>query len=74
MQISGQGIKMCATVKPHNTRDMTKEMEQVKMRMKASMLRNITLILFSTSSVTSGSASGPSELKRGEGHHRGSNI
>jgi len=37
MQTSGQGIKICATVKP---RDMTKEMEQAKMRLKAFMPRD----------------------------------
>ena len=64
MRISGQKIKMCATIKPHNMRDMTKEMGQAKMILKASMPRNVTLPLFSTSSVIGKSASGPSEPKK----------
>ena len=64
MWISRREIKMCATVKPHNTKDMTKDMEQAKKRLKASISRNITLSLSSTSSAASGSASGPSELKK----------
>jgi len=60
---------MCATIKPHNIRNMTKEMEQAKMRLKASMYRTITLSLSSTSSATGGGASGPSEAKK-----RGVNI
>jgi len=34
MQKSKQGVKMCATIKPHNIRDMTKEMEQAEMRLR----------------------------------------
>jgi len=34
MRISEQGIKMCETVKPHNIRDMTKEMEEAEMRLR----------------------------------------
>ena len=61
MRISGQGIKMCATDKPLNIRDMTKEMEQAEMRLKASILRNVTLPLSSTSNAA-GTGS-PSESK-----------
>jgi len=46
-------------VKTHNIRDMVKEMEQAKMRLKASMPRDVTLPISSTSSVAGGSASGP---------------
>ena len=58
---------MCATVKPHNIRDMTKEMEQVKMRLKASMPRDVTLLISSTLSVAGGSANGPSAPKKRRG-------
>jgi len=64
MRISGQAIKMCATVKPHNIRDITKEMEQAEMRLKASMPRDVTLPISSTSSVVGESASGPSAPKK----------
>ena len=64
MWISEKGIKMCATVEPHNIRDMTKDIEQAEMRLKASMPRNITLLLSSTSSAVDESASGPSEPKK----------
>ena len=40
---------------------MTKKIEQAKMRLKASMLKNETLSLSSTSSADDESASGPSE-------------
>ena len=43
---------------------MTKEMEQAEMRLKASVPRDVTLPIFSTSSVAGGSASGPSEPKK----------
>ena len=52
---------MWATVKPW---DMTKNMEQVEMRLKASMCRNVNLPLSSMSSVAGESASGPSEPKK----------
>jgi len=55
---------MCAMVKPHNIRDMTKAMEQAEMRLKASIPRDVTLSISLTSSVTSGSASGPSVPKK----------
>ena len=58
---------MCVTVKPHNRRDMTKEMEQMKMIRKASMPRNITLPLSSTSSAACESTSGPNEPKKRRG-------
>jgi len=58
---------MCATVKPHNIRDMTNEIEQVKMRLKAYMLKNIILPLSSASSVAGESASGSSEPKKRRG-------
>ena len=64
MRISGQGIKMCATVKSHNTKGMTKKMEQAELRLKAFMSRNVTLPFSSTSSVAGGSTSGLNELKR----------
>ena len=64
MQISEQGIKMCVMVKPHNVRDVTKEMEQAKMRLKVSMPRDVILSISSTSSVASGSASSPSAPKK----------
>ena len=67
MRISGQRIKMCATIKLHNIRDMTKEMEQAEMRLKVSMPRDVTLSIFSTSSVAGRSASGPSAPKKGRG-------
>ena len=46
---------------------MTKEMEQAKMRLKASMPRGIILPISSTSSVAGGSASGPSAPKKRRG-------
>jgi len=55
---------MCAMVKPHHISGMTKDIEQVKIRLKASILRNITLPLFSTSSVIGVSASSLSEPKK----------
>ena len=58
---------MCVTVKPYNTRDMTKEVEQAKMRLKVYMPKNITLPLSLTSSAADGSTSGPSELKKRRG-------
>jgi len=58
---------MCVTVKPHNIRDMAKEIEQAKMRLKASTLRGVTLPISSTLSVTGGSSSGPSVLKKRRG-------
>jgi len=58
---------MCATVKPHDTRDMTKEMEQAKMRLKASMPRNVTLPISSTSSMAGESASDPNAPKKRRG-------
>jgi len=58
---------MCATIKPHNIRNVTKEMEQAKMRLKVSMCRTITLSLSSTSSAAGGGASGPSEAKKRRG-------
>jgi len=61
---------MFQSVKHHNIRDVTKEMEQAKLRLKASMPRTVTLPLSSTSSAAGGSASGLSELKR----RRGVNI
>ena len=67
MRISGQEIKMCATVKPHNIRDMTKEMEQAEMRLKAFMPMDVTLPISSTSSMAGGSASGPSAPKKRRG-------
>ena len=67
MRISRQRIKMCATVKPHNIRDMTKEMEQAEMRLKVFMLRDVTLPISSTSSVAGKSASGPSAPKKRRG-------
>jgi len=45
---------MCATVKSHNIRDMTKEMEQEKMRLKVSIHRNVILHLSSMSSAGGG--------------------
>jgi len=48
---NGQGIKMYSSVKSHNIRDMTKEMEQVKTRVKI-----VTLPTSSTSSTGRGSA------------------
>jgi len=63
---------MCAMVKPHNIRDMTKDMEQAKMRLKASMSRNVTLPLSSISRATGERTNGPSEPKRSQ--HRGSRI
>ena len=74
MQISEQRIKMCATVKSHNTRDMTKEIEQAKMRLKISMPRNVTLNLSSMSSATGGSASVPREPKKRRGSTPWSSI
>jgi len=59
--------KMCITVKPHNIRDMTKDMEQVEMKIKASMPKKVTLSLCSPSSAASESASDPSELKKRRG-------
>ena len=67
MRISGQKIKMCVTVKPHNIMDMTKEMEKEKMRLKASMPRDITVPISSTSNVAGGSASDPSAPKKRRG-------
>jgi len=64
MRISGQEIKMCVTVKAHNIRDMTKELEQAEIRLKASMPRDVTLKISSTSSMVGGSASGPSAPKK----------
>jgi len=64
MWISGQGIKKCATVKPHNIRDMIKEMKQAKMKLKAFMSRFITLPISSTSSAASGSTNGPRAPKK----------
>jgi len=64
MRISEQEIKMCATVKPHNIKDIIKEMEQAEMRLKAFMPRDVRLSISSTSSVTDGSARGPSALKK----------
>jgi len=61
---SGQGIKICATVKAHNIRDIIKEMEQAKMRLKVFMPRDVTLPISSTSSVVGGSTSGLSALKK----------
>jgi len=58
---------MCATVKPHNIRDMTKEMEQAEMRLKASILRDITLPISSILSVAGESVSGLSALKKRRG-------
>jgi len=46
---------------------MTKDMEQAEMRLKASMPRNITLHLSSTSSAAGRSASGPSKPKKRRG-------
>jgi len=34
---------MCAMVKPHIIKDMTKEMEQTEMRLKAFIPRDVTL-------------------------------
>ena len=67
MRISEQRIKMRATVKPHNIRDMTKEMEQEKMRLKVFMPRDVRLPISSTSSVAGRSASGPSAPKKRRG-------
>ena len=58
---------MCAIVKPYNIRDMTKEMEQAKMRLKASIPMSVTLLISSTSSVAGESTSGLSELKKRRG-------
>ena len=51
-------------VKPRNIKDMTKDMEQAEMKLKASMPKSVTLHLSSTSSVAGGSASGPSAPKK----------
>jgi len=57
---------------PHNIRDMTKKMEQVKMRLKTSMPRDITLPISSTSndqSVVGGSVQVVQiHRRRGEGN------
>ena len=60
---------MCSSVKSHNIRDMTKEMEQIEARVKASMFRTVTLSTFSTSSTIKRSANAsmphiPSKPKR----------
>ena len=65
---------MCQSVNLHNIREMTKEIEQTEMRLKAFMPRSITLPLSSTSSATGGSASGPSETEEEMGQHRRSSI
>ena len=46
------------SVKSHNIRDMTKEIEQAEARVKASMSRTATLPTSSTSSTTGGSTFG----------------
>ena len=58
---------MCVTVKLHNIKDMMKDMEQAKMKLKVSMFRNVALSLSSISSAAGKSASGPSELKKRRG-------
>ena len=70
MRISGQGIKMCATVKPHNIRDITKEMEQEEMRLNASMPRDVTLQISSTSSVAGEVQVVQAHRRREGGQHR----
>ena len=67
MRIILVGIKMNQSVKSHNIRDMTKEMEQAEMRLKAFMPRTVTLPLSLMSSAADGSASGPSEPKKRRG-------
>ena len=57
---------MCATVKPQYIRDMTQEMKQAEMKLKASMPRSVTMPLSSTSCATGGSTS-PSEPKKRRG-------
>ena len=46
---------------------MTKKMEQMEMRLKASMSKDVTLPISSMSSVAGESASGPSVPKKGRG-------
>ena len=58
---------MCVTIKPHNTREMTKGMEQAIMRLKIAIPRNITLPFSSMSSAAGESISGPSEPKKRRG-------
>ena len=61
-------------VKPHNIRDMTKKMEQAKIKLKASIPNNVTLPLSSTLGAAGGNASGPSEPKKRMGQHCGASI
>ena len=44
---------------------MTKEIEQAKIKLKAYMLRNVNLSLYSTPSAAGGSVSGQSKPKKG---------
>ena len=55
---------MCTIVKPYNIRDMTKKMEQAKMRLKVSISRSVTLPISSTLSAAGGSANSPSAPKK----------
>ena len=70
MRISGQGIKMCAMIKPHNIRNTIKKMEHAEMKLKTFKPRNVTLSISSTSSVAGGNANGQVHRRRGWGQHR----
>ncbi|XP_020267247.1 uncharacterized protein LOC109842776 [Asparagus officinalis] len=62
MRTSGQGIKVCKGVKPHNMRDMQADMDQAEARVMASMPRTVTLPGSSASSAAAGSQRMPSRL------------
>jgi len=55
---------MCSSVKFHNIRDTTKDMEQVEARVKASMSRTVTLPTSSSSSMAGGRGSASASMSR----------